>query len=250
MEFRKIFDTIPEQFDRWRPRYCEAAFADMAAYAGLGAGKSVLEIGPGTGQATEPVLQTGCQYLAIELGEHLAALMQEKFQHYGNFHLVNGDFITHDFHGQTFDLVYSAATIQWIPEEIAFSKTFGLLKSGGVLAMMLTRSDEKSGNEALYKEINKAYASYFHPETAYTQKFTYENAVNYGFLDFERREYQTSRTLNADEYLAYIGTHCDHITLTEPDRSKFCAAIRKAIQDAGGCMVIRDTVVLYLARKP
>ena len=22
MDYRKIFDTIPEEFDKWRPRYC------------------------------------------------------------------------------------------------------------------------------------------------------------------------------------------------------------------------------------
>lgn len=42
----------------------------------------------------------------------------------------------HDFGNQKFDMIYSAATIQWIPEEIAFSKAFDLLKPGGTLAMM------------------------------------------------------------------------------------------------------------------
>ena len=27
MEFRKVFDTIPEQFDKYRPRYSEKLFA-------------------------------------------------------------------------------------------------------------------------------------------------------------------------------------------------------------------------------
>ena len=74
MDFRKIFDTIPEEFDRWRPRYCPELFADLAEYGQLGPGKEVLEVGPGTGQATEPVLRTGCSYTAIELGEHLCRL--------------------------------------------------------------------------------------------------------------------------------------------------------------------------------
>lgn len=34
------------------------------------------------------------------------------------------------FEENTYDLVYSAATIQWIPEEIAFTKTFQMLKAG------------------------------------------------------------------------------------------------------------------------
>ena len=77
MELRKVFDTIPEQFDRFRPRYCPALFEDLIAYAGIGPGKTVLELGPGTGQATDPILNTGCDYHAIELGEHLYQKMKE-----------------------------------------------------------------------------------------------------------------------------------------------------------------------------
>ena len=71
MEFRKIFDTIPEQFDRFRPRYSPELFDFLIRRAKIGPGKSVLELGPGTGQATDPILQTGCDYHAIELGEQI-----------------------------------------------------------------------------------------------------------------------------------------------------------------------------------
>ena len=62
---------------------------------------------------------------------------------------MNGDFVTYDFGGARFDMIYSAATIQWIPERIAFRKTFELLKPGGTLAMMLTRGDWMTGRTAL-----------------------------------------------------------------------------------------------------
>ena len=75
MELRTVFDTIPEHFDRYRPRYCAELFDALIAYAEIASGKSVLELGPGTGQATEPVLNTGCDYHAIELGEHLFEFM-------------------------------------------------------------------------------------------------------------------------------------------------------------------------------
>ncbi len=101
MEFRKIFDTIPEQFDRWRPRYCAELFAELIAYAEIGPGKAVLELGPGTGQATDPILHTGCEYCAIELGEHLTAAMLRKYGAFPNFSILNDDFITYDFGGNT-----------------------------------------------------------------------------------------------------------------------------------------------------
>lgn len=250
MEFRKVFDTIPEKFDQWRPRYCDEAFADIIEHSQLNAGKSALEIGPGTGQATEPILKTGCDYFAVELGENLAEYTTNKFRAYDNFHIVNADFETYDFGPQKFDLVYSAATIQWIPEKIGFSKTFDLLKSGGTFAMMLTKSDYKAPNEALYNAIEEVYCQYFRPETVYSQKLVYGNVVNYGFIDLERREYFSKREFSADDYVSYLGTHCDHIVLKEPYQSKFYEGIRDAVLKAGNKIVLNDTIVLYLARKP
>ena len=141
MEFRKIFDTIPEQFDKFRPRYSPELFEFFIKEANIGVQTKVLEIGPGTGQATDPILDTGCDYNAIELGEHLYEKMKEKYGARPNFHIVNDDFITHDFGEQKYDVIYSAATIQWIPEKVAFSKTFELLKPGGTLAMMFLIGD-------------------------------------------------------------------------------------------------------------
>ena len=251
MEFRKVFDTIPEQFDRFRPRYSPALFADLIAYAAIGPDKTVLELGPGTGQATDPILTTGCDYHAIELGEHLYAKMQEKYGRFPNFHIVNADFITHDFGGQTFDLVYSAATIQWIPEETAFSKTFSLLRPGGVLAMMLTQGDYRTPNEALYEKIQQVYAAYFKPETSYAHgAFRYDSAVNYGYTDFEKREYHGQREFTAEEYVAFCGTHCDHLVIPEPYKTPFFSGLRNAVLEAGNRIVFNDTFVLYLAKKP
>ena len=251
MEFRKVFDTIPEQFDRYRPRYSQELFDYLIAHTDLDQGKSVLEIGPGTGQATDPVLKTGCNYNAIELGEHLYAKMLEKYGQYSNFHIVNDDFITHDFGQQRFDLIYSAATIQWIPEEIAFSKTFELLKPGGTLAMILVKADYKTPNEALYAKIQKIYDDYFKPETPYTHgNFKYENASNYGYVDFERHDFYGKREMDTDVYISFCGTHCDHLVIPEPYKTLFFDGLRTVVEKNGGKVVFDDTYVLYLTRKP
>ncbi len=251
MEFRLVFDTIPEQFDRFRPRYCPALFSDLIAYAGIGPGKTVLELGPGTGQATDPILDTGCDYHAIELGERLVQFMKRKYASRPNFHIVNDDFITHDFGNSRFDLIYSAATIQWIPEKIAFSKTFDLLKPGGTLAMMLTKGDYRTPNEALFQKIQEVYARYFHPDTPYEHgSFSYASAPDYGFTGFEKREYHGERVFTADEYAAFCGTHCDHIVIPEPDKSRLFSGLRSAVLEAGNRIVFLDTYVLYLAKKP
>ena len=249
MDFRKVFDSVPEEFDRWRTRYCDELFADVIEFSALGPGKAALEIGPGTGQATEPILKTGCSYLAIELGENLAAFTKNKFRSYENFQLVNADFETYDFGRRQFDLVYSAATIQWIPEEIGFPKVYSLLKSNGTFAMMLTRTEYQSTNEALYQKIQQVYDNYFHPETKYNCSLAYNNVENHGFIDFECRHYYKTRVYNADEYISYIRIHADHLTLQEPSKTKFFEGIRAAVISCGNRITLNDDIVLYLARK-
>lgn len=251
MEWRKVFDTIPEQFDKYRPRYSAELFAELIEYANIGPDKTVLELGPGTGQATDPILSTGCEYHAIELGENFTEMMKRKYGRFPNFNIVNDDFITHDFGEQKFDMIYSAATIQWIPEEIAFSKTFDLLKPGGTLAMMLTKGDYKTPNEELYNKIQAVYSEYFKPEIEYKHgAFKYTNAPDYGYTDFEKREYYGRREFTADEYVAFSGTHSDHIVIPEPYRSKFYNGLRKAVLEVGNKIVFNDTFVLFLAKKP
>lgn len=251
MEFRMIFDTIPEQFDKYRPRYCPELFAKLIDAAGVTPGCPVLELGPGTGQATEPVLRTGCDYCAIELGGHLCGVMQKKFGDLPNFRIIHGDFITHDFGAQRFNLIYSAATIQWLPEDVAFTKCFSLLRPGGMLAMMYMQSDYQTPNPALYEKIQQVYAAHYKPETPYRNgRFRYDHADDYGFEKAERFEFHAQRVLTADEYVGYCGTHCDHLTIQEPDRSLFFDGLHKAVLDAGDRIMFRDTFILYLAKKP
>lgn len=108
---RKVFDTIPELFDKWRTRYTQELFDYIISECDLNEKKKCLEIGPGTGQATDFALKTGCDYLAIELGERLTDYMKEKYKDYTNFHIVNADFEEYGFPQNYFDLVYSASAI-------------------------------------------------------------------------------------------------------------------------------------------
>ena len=251
MESRGVFDAIPEEFDKYRPHYSPELFDALIRYANIGENKSVLELGPGTGQATDPILDTGCEYHCIELGKHLAVKMSEKYGNRENFRIVNDDFITHDFGEQKFDMIYSARTIQWIPEDVAFSKTFALLKPGGILAMIHIYSDYKTPNPRLFDNIQKVYEEHYRPVTAYKHRnFQHRNAVNYGYIDYETREYHGKRILNADQYISLVGTHSDHIMIPEPHRTPFFNGLRQAVVDAGNVIEYYDTHVLMLARKP
>lgn len=263
MDFRKIFNTIPEEFDKWRPRYCPELFADLIEHAKLNPIKFVLEIGPGTGQATEPILKSGCSYLAIELGEPFTQVMKNKFGIYDNFQIVNADFETYDFGRDRFDLVYSAATFQWIDEDIGYPKLQDILKSGGTFAHFGVASGSRVPE--LDDKIQEIYAEHYHPEIDYRDYMAKlkENSPShlenlnqeqlfkrFGFVDIERRNYTATREFTTEDYISYKFTHCDHLTLKEPYKSKFIAGIKEIVDNYGGKVTLHDDIVLHLARKP
>ena len=74
-EGRRVFGTDPETYDRARPGHAERVYEILVERCGLGPGTSVLEVGPGTGQATRRLLELGADPLvAIEPNEDLARL--------------------------------------------------------------------------------------------------------------------------------------------------------------------------------
>ena len=75
---RAVFDEDAERYDRARPGYPAELFADLAAVTGLRPGDRVLEIGPGTGQATVPVAERGYARGAVRAGDREAGLRTQK----------------------------------------------------------------------------------------------------------------------------------------------------------------------------
>jgi SAM-dependent methyltransferase len=68
---RRSFDEAAEHYDAVRPGYPDALFDELASRVPPPA--DVLEVGPGTGQATGALLERGYRVLAVELGARLAA---------------------------------------------------------------------------------------------------------------------------------------------------------------------------------
>lgn len=246
---RLVFDTIPEQFDRCRCRYTPELFDCVVRECRLDSSRSCLELGPGTGQATDFALDTGCDYTAIELGANLADFLRRKYGSRPNFRIINADFETYDFGSRQFDLIYSAATIQWIREDIAYEKCLSLLRDGGYLAMFFVKGSYAVDDPALHDDIQKVYDRYFVSDAPYRQRFDYCAATKYGFADCRVFRFSGQRTMDTEEYIDHIGTHADHITLNERYRDDFYSGIRDAVNAHGGQIVFSDDYHLFLCRK-
>lgn len=114
--------------------YPDALFAALADRHGLGPGAQVLEIGPGTGQATRKLLSAGVAHVvAVEpdpaLAAHLTGWDEDRLdvrcQGFGPE--VEGD--------GRFDLVVAATSFHWLESGPALREVRRLLRPGGWFAM-------------------------------------------------------------------------------------------------------------------
>ncbi len=114
----------------------------------------------------------------------------------------------------------------------------------------MTYTDEKTANGALYDAIQEVYDNCFCPETKYTCKLDYGNAVHYGFTELKYHEWKKVRVFNAEEYVEYVSsTQVEQITLQEPYRSRFFDGLKEAVTNAGNRIILNDTIALYLTKK-
>ena len=92
--------------------------------------------------------------------------------------------------------------------------------------------------------------TWYKPDSPYKIKFGYENALNYGYVDFKRQAFHGRRVLTTDDYVNYCGTHSDHLTIPEPYKTKFFNGLREAVDEFGGTVIFNDTYELMTVRKP
>lgn len=256
MELKLKFNEDANNYDVFRPRYCEKLFEDIFHYSKLNGSFKVLEVGIGTGQATTPFLKLGCSVTAIELGDKLAAFSKSKFAKYNNFIIHNIEFENYIHKSNYMDLIYSATAFHWIPEEKGYKKTYESLKSDGTLALFWNSSISGVEGSDIYNEIQKVYKEHGFSSLPTSvdiknkyikRKKTFEK---YGFVDVEVKIYNEVRELNSREYICLLNTYSDHRSLLEDIKEKFEKDIIIAINKYGGKVKIYDTIDLYLGRKP
>lgn len=250
------FNTEAEKYEKMRPGYVSELYKDIFKYVPIDKSSNVVEIGIGGGQATLPILKTGCKLTAVEYGGNLAELCRQKFKAYPSFSAITTKFEDFVCDNNLFDLIYSASAFHWIPEEIGYTKVFEMLKSGGVFARFANHPYKDKGREEIHEALQKIYSVYL-PGSLCSSEYSEDDAKrradiaqNYGFIDISYKLYHRTRSFSAKEYISLLATYSDHIAIEENTRKKFFSEIEKAINNLGGQITIYDTIDLQLARKP
>lgn len=265
---RTHFNEIAAQYDRTRWEYPAELYRDLLAYTGSGAGTAALEIGAGTGKATQPMLQAGYAVTAVELGENMAEFLQNRFRENRGFRVIVSSFEEADLPDDGCDLIYAASAFHWVDAEIGCPKALRLLKSDGVFALFRNNANPVRGSGELHKDLRDLYEQYYlsfytknklpgkQDRVSLTQPaeisrgFGFTGMEPYGFTDVTMKFYEATHTYDADAYIALLETYADHRGLPEKNKAALYAGVKDAIIKNGGLCYQDGLFQLYMGRKP
>ncbi|MEO8700685.1 MAG: class I SAM-dependent methyltransferase [Kofleriaceae bacterium] len=242
---RTSFDKKAAQYEAVRPSYPEALVDDVLARTGA---RRLLEIGAGTGKATEKFMQRDCTITALEPGAQLAAVLRAKAS--ANVRIEQTRF--EDFPDTGYDLVYAAQAFHWVEPAVRFAKAAAVARW---LAVITTEKDPIDPD--LRAELDVAYdrwmadaSDFARHEVARTRAYWLDEIDTSGYFGpVHVGAFPWHTSYATREYIDLLDTYSDHATLPADRQTPLYDAIAQAIDRRGGRIAIPYVTLVFLAER-
>jgi SAM-dependent methyltransferase len=258
-ELRTTFDSDARRYDRARPTYPPALFDDLVALSEIPPNGRVLEVGPGTGQATLAMAERGYRIVAVELGANLAHVARDNLKRFEQVKVHTSAFEQWPLPREPFDVVLAATALHWIDPDVRYRKPAAALRQSGALAVITT--DHVAGeDEDFWVTVQDCYERHM-PGTEPGLRLPAADDVHDDSESIEStasglfdapilRRYFWDAPYTTGEYLDVLRTYSNHIALDPEQRDSLLACIARLIDDRfGGHIRKRYLFRLAVARR-
>jgi 2-polyprenyl-3-methyl-5-hydroxy-6-metoxy-1,4-benzoquinol methylase len=255
LEQRFTFDGVAALYGGARPIYPEPLFDDIVAFAGLAATDRILEIGCGTGQATQGFARRGFSVLALDPGSELIGIARENLADFPNIQFTTSTFEAWSGEAAAFKLAIAAQSFHWVAPDIRFARTAAQLSADGTLAVF--GNVPLSPASPLGQEFARIYSQYAPSlagppaEAWYLPDGPFAALLEQSgdFRPVTHRCYPWSRTHSAASYSDLLRTLSGHRLLLDEQRELLLGAIAETIAAHGGEFELHYETHLYMARR-
>jgi SAM-dependent methyltransferase len=214
--------------------------------------KAVLDVGAGTGIASEQLLARGVNVLAVEPDPRMADVASAK-----GIPIEIGTFESWDPAQRRFDLVVFGSSFHWVNPDIALPKVHTLLSSGGRLALMWNHLVPTHPTRSDLAEI---YRDYMDPDshlvdgssngpidTEHRTERMIASITASGFT-VEERTYPRHAHYATEQWLDLAFTYSNHLVLAADKASELRAMLAERIGPKG--VSVGGDTLLILATRP
>lgn len=248
------FDAAADIYDLYRPSYPQEIIDEIILTSQVDNSSSLLEIGAGSGKATELFLPLNCHITCVEPGEDLALMGLIKHNIEGNITYKIGRFEDIDKFDRTYDLVFSAQAFHWIERPLGYDKIEKLLNKDGHLALLWNMyvNTEDAQHIALSKLCREYKVMYFHDQSELESlKSSWVNElIDCGHFHAPMViEVPWTEEQSLDNYMNFLKTCSGYLSLSKEDKSLFDKDVKSIFEQTDTLMTRTYNCTVYLAKK-
>lgn len=248
-QMAESFGADPERYDRARPKYPDAL---IAAVLDAAPGRSVLDVGCGTGIVAGQFRAAGCPVLGVDVDPRMA-----EFARGTGLEVEVAAFEEWDAAGRTFDAVVAGQTWHWIDPVAGAAKAAQVLRPGGLLAVFWhvfqPPPEVASTLSAVYRNVFSGYDPYARPLLDAYSKGVATAADGMraagAFGEPEQRRFDWERTYTRDEWVEQLRTGGDTARFTPDELDQLVSGIGSAIDALGGSFRVRFVTLALTATR-
>ncbi|MCS3842718.1 class I SAM-dependent methyltransferase [Microbacterium sp. AK031] len=217
-QLAKSFESIGEEYDRYRPGFPAAAAAEIIPELV----DSVLDLGAGTGKFTELLIERADRVVAVEPSAAMLDVLRAKLP---NVEAIVGGAESIALPDATLDAVTVAQAFHWFDRDPACAEMARVLVPGGTLGLLWNHSDPTcTWDRACHRVAHPAVAE----EDATTESAAEELP---GFAFDHHAEIAWSENIARSAYIARWLTVSSFLVADEETRAQMVAEL-EAILDA------------------
>jgi SAM-dependent methyltransferase len=251
---KESFDLAPKDYNDGRPPYPDEVFDWIIQRTGITTGNQLVEIGPGTGQATIKFAQRGYPVHCIERGGNLAEFLRQKCRPYR----VTVDVCSfEEWRPQPpleTSLIYCANAFHWLDPDVQFKKCHDLLCDGGYLVLLWNLAPydpplpvKKAFDLLLEYNPEKRLRPKTREVMEREWKYDIAGSGYFSLEDFLEYPWQLSQTREA--ITKVIFSQSSFLSLDERAQREFSAKITPLFRELDEPIVSESYTTVYLARK-
>jgi SAM-dependent methyltransferase len=242
------FDGAVDAYDAIRPQYPTVLFDDL--FALLPSQPRIIEVGPGTGQATRDLLAHHAAVRAVEIGPAMAARLRSNLPA-ETLQVCVGPFESVPLDRGWADCVFSATAYHWVTRRAQTDRPAALLVPRGTVAIVDTIQVESSDDHGFFEACQPIHERFGggHSGPPAPTRNREDPPIRSLLVDDARyrdvavRHYDWNQTYSAAEYrtllLSYSGTQA----LTDQVRVELLDAMEAFVNDRFGGQITRPLVV-------
>lgn len=248
------FNTDAKLYDEVRPAYDLSVIDWIINKTEVTVGDQLLEIGPGTGQATLPFAQRGLSIHCIELGEKLALILKQHCADYPKVTIDVSPFETWESDTiRQAKLIYSAAAFHWIDKNVKYKKCYDLLADNGFLALMWHEHTDETPEVITrsYELLERYSDKQFHFQSRQDRGKKRISEINHsGYFTFlEAFEHQWLTEQTPDEFLKAFKSQSSYLSLDASRKQLLSEDLSQLFNNYNQPICKEYVTAVYLAQK-